>query len=228
MLFEYNEHPGKKNWASWTLSFVGRSVMRLFFKIRIEGPPGEPLRSGPVMIISKHSTEIDIPLGYYAMQHAFGRHAWCVMKASLARWFYLGFFWKIGGIPLDRENPDKSKQYLMFARQKLYEGNMLVLFPEQTTLMRKMGEGKVPGFRFIAGKPADPLACYPVGFIYEKGLLRARVTIRFGKVMHFAKQDDPAVFLDGAMREVAKLSQLEYPYAPPVARLKKQRPLPAS
>lgn len=222
MLFEYDEHPGKTMWASWTLGFVGRSFMRLVYKIRIIPPPGEALGTGPVLIVSKHSTELDIPLGYNAMLQAFGRHAWCVMKASLARWFYLGFFWKIGGIPLDRDNPEKSKRYLQFAKKKLYEGNMLVLFPEQTTFMKVMGEGKVPGFRFIAGKPQEPLTCYPVGFRYENdgGLIRKKVTIEFGEAMLYSKQDDPAVFLHRIMTEVARLSDLEYPFEAPVKRAK--------
>ncbi|MCR9144732.1 MAG: 1-acyl-sn-glycerol-3-phosphate acyltransferase [bacterium] len=230
MLFEYDEHPGKTMWASWTLGFIGRSVMRLAYQIRIIPPP-DPQRTGPVLIISKHSTEIDIPLGYNAMLQAFGRHAWCVMKASLARWFYLGFFWKIGGIPLDRDNPEKSKRYLQFAKKKLYDleagpgaGNMLVLFPEQTTFMRAMGEGKVPGFRFIAGKPAEPLACYPVGFRYEKRkFLRTKVEIEFGEAMYYTKQDDPAEFLHRIMSEVARLSGLTYDFAPPEKKKVKAR-----
>lgn len=220
MLFEYDEHPGKRMWASWSLGFIGRSVMRLAYRIRILPPPGEIKRTGPVLIVAKHSTEIDIPLGYNAMLQAFGRHAWCVMKASLTRWYYLSFFWKIGGIPLDRNNPEKSKRYLMFAKKKLYEGNMMVLFPEQTTFMKIMGEGKIPGFRFIAGKPAEPLVCYPVGFQYKKGFLRTNVTIEFGEAMLFTKQDDPAVFLHQIMIEVARLSHLEYPFEAPVKRVK--------
>ncbi|MEQ9363081.1 MAG: 1-acyl-sn-glycerol-3-phosphate acyltransferase, partial [Leptospirales bacterium] len=166
----------------------------------------------------------DIPLGYNAMLQAFGRHAWCIMKASLTRWYYLGFFWKIGGIPLDRDNPEKSKRYLMFAKKKLYDeesgGNMLVLFPEQTTFMRIMGEGKVPGFRFINVKPPEPLACYPVGFRYEKGFPRTKVTIEFGEVMFYSKQDDPAEFLHRIMTEVARLSGLEYPFDAPLKRVR--------
>ena len=220
MLFVYDEHPGKTRWASWLLGFIGRSVMRLAYRIRIEPPPGDIVREGPVLIVSKHSTEIDIPLGYNAMLQAFGRHAWCVMKASLTRWFYLGFFWKIGGIPLDRENPEKSKRFLVFAKNKLYEGNMLVLFPEQTTFWRTMGEGKVAGFRFITGKPAEPLTCYPVGFQYTSGFPRSIVLIRFGEAMMYSKQDDPAVFLHRIMSEVAALSGLEYPFPAPIQRVK--------
>jgi 1-acyl-sn-glycerol-3-phosphate acyltransferase len=219
MPFTYTEHPGKKMWASWLLAFVGRVVVRLLYRVRIVAPP-DPVREGPVLIVSKHSAEIDIPLGYNAMLHAFGRHAWCVMKASLTHPMYLGFFWKIGGIPLDRDNPDKSKRFLVFAKKKLYEGNMLVLFPEQTTFLREMGEGKVAGFRFIAGKPAQPLACHPVGFEYKKSGLRTHVTIRFGAARRYTDKDDPAEFLHRLMLDVAELSGLEYPHAAPAKRSK--------
>ena len=217
MLFDYEEHPGKTRWASWTLAFIGRWVTRPFIRLRIEKPQ-QVQSEGPVLIISKHSAEIDIPLGYYAMLAAFGRHAWCVMKASLARPRYMGFFWKIGGIPLDRDNPERSKKFLMFAKKKMYEGNMLVLFPEQTTFMNTMGEGKVPGFRFIAGKPQEPLMCYPVGFTYRKGMIRTQVNIRFGEPVYFKSTDDPAAFLHSVMKEIARLSELEYPFEAPEPR----------
>lgn len=230
MLFNYTEHPGKTRLASLWLQFMGRVLFRLRYHVRVEADP-QIHKTGPVLIISKHCTESDIPLGYPAMVQIFGRHAWCVMKASLARPRYMGFFWKIGGIPLDRDNPDRSKKFLVFAKKVLYEGhpgswrddgqgNLMVLFPEQTTFFGSMGEGKVAGFRFIAGKPERPLACTPVGLVYEPGFPRTRVTVRFGATRFFTKEDDPAVFLDGVMREIAKLSGLEYPYPVPEARKK--------
>ena len=228
MLFNYTEHPGKTRWASNTLAFVGRFLLALRYKVTYEYPDDLKQLQGPVLIISKHSHEIDIPLGYPAMLKAYGRHAWCIMKASLTKPMFMGFFWKIGGIPLDRDNPEKSKESLMFARKILYErdesgrnpgnGNMLVLFPEQTTCWGYMGEGKTAGFRFITGKPPQPLACNCVGFIFEPGRFRTKVTIRFGPTSYYSKEDDPAVFLDARMREIAELSEMEYPFPVPQPR----------
>ena len=226
-MFNYSQHPGKTTWASRTLHFVGSAFMRLFFRIRIETTSGFP-KDGPLLILSKHTTELDIPIGYAAMQTVLKRRAWCVMKASLARSRYLGFFWKIGGIPLDRERPEKSKQYLIYARKVLYDldwtgkkegtGNVLVLFPEETTYPRRMGEGQAAGFRFITGKPVEPLNVLCAGFSYRRGFPRGDVLIRFGPVRQYSREVDPGLFLHERMMEIASLSALEYPFEAPRAR----------
>ncbi|HMU81850.1 MAG TPA: lysophospholipid acyltransferase family protein [Leptospiraceae bacterium] len=227
MWFDYSAHPGKKPWASNILNFIGVLFGILFFKVKIEIDP-DAQKNGPVLILSKHSAEFDIPLGYHAMKRAFGRHAWCIMKASLVRPRYLGFFWKIGGIPLEREDPQQSKNYLVYARKVLYEkditglkdgdGNLMVLFPEQTTYWRQMGEGKLAGFRFLAGKPARPLACNSVGFRYKPGFPRTSVVIRFGPTRYFTADMDHGLFLHERMKEIAELSALEYSFPAPRSR----------
>lgn len=226
-MFDYAQHPGKTRIASGILHFMGSVFMRLFFKIRIETVSDFPA-DGPLLILSKHTTELDIPIGYAAMQTVLRRHAWCIMKASLARPRYMGFFWKIGGIPLDRERPEKSKQYLVYARKVLYDldwtglapgkGNVLVLFPEETTFARRMGEGQAAGFRFITGKPASPLPVLCAGFQYRRGFPRGEVVIRFGPVRAYAKDMDAGLFLHERMKEIASLSSMEYPFEAPRAR----------
>ncbi len=228
MFFNYTEHPGKTSRASAMLAFIGTKLMKLFYNIRIELPEAVP-ENGPLLIISKHSTERDIPLGYAAMQDHLGRKGWCIMKSSLARRRYMGFFWKIGGIPLDRARPEKSKDYLVYARKVLYEldwtgkhpgdGNAMVLFPEETTYWKKMGEGQSAGFRFITGKPVKPLKVICVGFQYGSGF-RPEVLIKFGPVREYSRSDDPAIFLHERMEEIAELSGLDYPYPAPAGRRK--------
>ncbi len=226
-MFNYTEHPGKTQWASRTLHFMGSVFMRMFFKIRLETVSSFP-KDGPLLILSKHTTELDIPIGYAAMQTVLQRHAWCIMKASLARPRYMGFFWKIGGIPLDRDRPEKSKQYLVYARKILYNldwtgkkegaGNVLVLFPEETTYPKRMGEGQAAGFRFITGKPASPLNVLCAGFTYKGGFPRGEVLIRFGPVREYTREMDPGLFLHERMKEIAGLSSMEYPFEAPRVR----------
>lgn len=207
-------HPGKTPAASRLLYFIGNVLYRLRYDIRVEIDPGTKT-DGPVLILSKHIQNNDIPLGYVAMVNGFGRHAWCIMKESLSRWWFLGFFWKIGGIPVNREQPEKSKDYLLFARRVLYEGNMLVLFPEQTVYPRFMGQGKVGGFRFITGKPEKTLNVISVGLEYRGFFPRRKVHIRFGPTAVYSSADAPAQFLHERMLEIAALSNMEYPFAPP-------------
>lgn len=229
MLFYYKVHPGKKWFASNLLALLGRLASVLLYKVKIISSPDLKI-NGPVLILAKHSIEIDIPLGYYAMLVAIGRHAWCIMKASLARSRYLGFYWKIGGIPLDRDKPEKSKHMLVHAKRVLYDldesgrrkgnGNVMVLFPEETTYWQTMGEGQAAGFRFIVGKPNIPLNVVCAGFRYSKGFIRTNLDIEFGPMRQFTKDDDHAVFLHDRMVEIAELSNLPYPFPQPKARTK--------
>ncbi len=226
-MFDYDEHPGKTWFVTSFFRACGILVLQPQIKLVVEAPD-EIQTEGPVLIISKHHHENDVPLGYRAMLQKFKRHAWCMMKAELTHPKYLGMFWKIGGIPLDRENPERSRKFLQYARKVLYErdlsglkpgpGNMMVLFPEQTTVWGEMGEGHSAGFRFIAGKPAKPLAVHCVGIQYKPGRFRKIAHYKFGPVRWFTKQDDPAQFVHDRMLEVAELSGLEYPFERPATR----------
>lgn len=227
MLFEYDRHPGKKLWASWFLFLGGAVFLRPFFKVVVETVE-ESVRGGPILILPKHQSDFDVPLGYAVIKKYFRRHAWALIKASLARPAFLGFFWKIGGIPVERSDPKQSKALLVFAREVLYDrdlsgygpgdGNAMVLFPEQHRVPNRMGEGKQAGFRFLVGKPKRPLPCYCVGYRYEKKFPRTVLTIRIGPARFFDAQTDPAVFLHERMREIAELSDLSYDFEAPRAR----------
>ncbi len=197
---------------------MGQYVMRLFFKITIEGKENLP-STGPLLLLAKHQRNEDIPLGLGAICAANPRRDhWCVMKHSLAAPHFFGFFMKCGGIPIDRKDPQKSKGYLLFARHKLHDGQVVVIFPEQTFFPNKMGRGKVPGFRFVAGRPETPIQVGCVGFTYRKGILRGEVTIRIGKTTPYTKHDDAEHFLHDRMLEVAELSRLHYPHPRPAGR----------
>lgn len=203
-------HPGKKTWAYYTLYFVSRILSPFFYKIEYTGADNLP-KSGPVLLLAKHQHLTDIPLGFVMIHRKTRKDIWCVMKDSLAQMLG-GFFMKTGGIPLNRKNPEKSKWALLYARDRLYEGNIVVLFPEQTRFPDIMGKGKTPGFRFIAGKPATPLAVNVIGFRYEKAFPRTKVHLRIGKTTYYEEYMDADEFLHDRMHEMASLSLLTYPY----------------
>ncbi|MBX7085949.1 MAG: 1-acyl-sn-glycerol-3-phosphate acyltransferase [Leptospirales bacterium] len=212
-------HPGKTYWPSRIVTWLGQNFMRLFFKIKVEGHGNFP-ESGPLLILAKHQRLEDIPLGLGAVCTAMKRRdQWCVMKHSLADPKYFGFFLKCGGIPIDRRDPQKSKGFLLLARHKLHEGNTVVIFPEQTFFPSKMGKGKVPGFRFVAGRPDSPIQVGCIGFTYKKGIIRTEVTMRLGKTTTpYTKHDDAEHFLHDRMLEIAELSSLHYPHPRPEGR----------
>jgi 1-acyl-sn-glycerol-3-phosphate acyltransferase len=206
---------------------MGSVLLRPFYKVRLEQAE-EIVADGPVLMLPKHQSNLDIPLGYSALTKVTGRHAWCLIKSSLARPMFMGFFWKIGGIPVERADPKVSKNLLLFARDVLYRrdlsghkpgpGNVMVLFPEQHRLWRTMGEGKQAGFRFLVGKPEQPLVCYSVGYEYRSGFPRNELIVRVGPARRFSADTDSALFLHERMIEIAELSGLSYDFPAPKAR----------
>ncbi|MCB1158417.1 MAG: 1-acyl-sn-glycerol-3-phosphate acyltransferase [Leptospiraceae bacterium] len=214
-------HPGKSQFVSNALYFIGKYLYKPRFKIVYELTEELKTLEGPVLVLSKHSSNHDIPIGYRVLVDAFGRHAWCIIKKSLTHPLFFDFFQKIGGIPIDRDNPEKSKDNLLFARKKMYEGNIMVLFPEQHRFPGTMGEAAVAGFRFITGKPSEALPVVLAGYEYKNNLFRKSVTIRFGKVKYYSKSDAPDLFLYECMQEIARLSGLEYTFPAPVEKKKR-------
>jgi 1-acyl-sn-glycerol-3-phosphate acyltransferase len=210
-----NPHPGKSKTISRILYFVGKYLYALRFKILVEVPENLKLE-GPLLVLSKHCSNHDIVLGLPAMADYLGRKdAWCIIKDSLTKPYFFNFFLKIGGIPVDRKNPEKSKEQLLFARKTLYDGNLLVIFPEQSRHPTRVGKGKSPGFRFIAGKPVTPINTICVGLQYEPGFPRNKLTIRFGSPKLYSKKDDAELFLYECMLEIAKLSGMVYKFPQP-------------
>lgn len=218
---KYEGHPGKRPFPSRTLIFFGRWFLRLFYKIRVEGLEHVPV-DGPLLVLPKHQRHEDIPLGYANVLARRRKDIWCIMKTELAKPLG-GFFLKCGGLPVDRQNPEKSKRDLLLGRRVLHDGNVLVLFPEQTFYKERMGRGRTPGFRFITGKPAEAIQVLPLGFEYRKRRFRrTELIMRAGPVRLYSKREDPEEFLHDCMLEIARLSQLEYPFEKPAGRKAKQ------
>jgi 1-acyl-sn-glycerol-3-phosphate acyltransferase len=190
--------------------------MRLKYQIVLEGRGNFP-ETGPLLILAKHQRIDDIPLGLGGLAAATTRRDhWCVMKDALAAPHFFGFFLKCGGIPINRREAVKSKGWLLFARHRLHDGNAVVIFPEQTFFPNKMGKGKVPGFRFVAGRPEHPIPVACIGFTYEKLRFgRMKVTMRLGRPVPYGAHDDADHFLHDRMLEMAELSKLHYPHERP-------------
>ncbi len=211
-------HPGLWSWYSTLWNAFFRFLLFFFYKITVKSEGAIPA-SGGVLILAKHQRISDIAIGKIAVTDDSGRHLWCLMKAEMARGPLAPVFIRVGGIPVDRSNPERSKHDLMHARKVLHGGDMLCIFPEQTFYPNKMGRGKTPGFRFIAGKPPEPIGVVCVGFKYTKRKFRRTlVEVGLGPVSYYSSDSDPEIFLDERMREIAELSQMEYPFPRPQGR----------
>jgi len=205
-------HPGLWPWLSSLWNVVVAFAYAFIYKVTVvhhERAPAE----GPALVLAKHQSFSDVPLGKLAVMRNCRRHLWCVMKDSLAKPPFGWLLLRVGGIPLNREIPQRSREDLLLARRVLHSGAMLCLFPEQTFFRDAMGQGKAPGFRFVMGKPAEPVAVVPIGFRYGKRkFLRVPVEIQIGKASYFTKAEDPESFLHERMCEIAALSGLTYDF----------------
>ncbi len=214
-------HPGKSIWRAELIRFFGKMGLPLRFKITVEGHGNLPA-SGPCLVLSKHQRYVDVPLGLHALVAVLRERKhdiWCVMKDNLVGGAFGDFFLRCGGIPLNRNNPEKSKEQLLFARQRLHEGRIVVVFPEQTLYPWKMARGRPAGFRFITGNPPEPVAVNCVGFEYSRtSFPRVAVKIRVGPPTYYTVDDDPEHFLHDRMAEIAALSNLSYSFPRPEGR----------
>ncbi len=210
----YGNHPGKGWLASEILYIFARIYTKFRYRIHFEGADNMPT-TGSVLLLAKHQRIDDIPIGMMLLHRFCRKDIWCVMKDDLNAPWMFGFFLRTGGIPINRKNPEKSKQQLLMARHVLHDDKLVVLFPEQTFFPGKMGKGKTPGFRFIAGRPEKPLHVVSLGFRYKKAGWRTDVFVRLGRPTLYGAQADPGQFLHDRMHEMAELSLLTYPYDKP-------------
>ncbi|MFZ5572311.1 MAG: lysophospholipid acyltransferase family protein [Thermodesulfobacteriota bacterium] len=174
-----------------------------FFTVRISGREYLPPRGGYILL-PKHQRWEDIPM----MALTATRPLYFIAKMELFR-----FPWParlmtfLGGIPLDRENPMRSRNSLKTALAVLKRGEPLVIFPEGTYFINRMGPGREGMVRFILSRSGNTFV--PVGIHYRRNGLRTDVDIRIGRPVATRPTREARAFLDDMMTEIARLSGLE-------------------
>ncbi|MBW0434223.1 1-acyl-sn-glycerol-3-phosphate acyltransferase [Leptospira yasudae] len=206
-------HPGSSHRVRKLLRWFGNIYGSLKYKTELIGIENVP-KEGTVLVLVKHQRNDDIPVGLAKGLYKARWDIWAIMKDSMADPKFFDFFLKCGGIPLNRLEPRKSKRDLLFAKKVLYNGNMLVIFPEQTTVPYKMGKGRPGAFRFIVGKPEAPLPVLCLGLDYRPTgfFRRTKLTIRIGELKYLNPNQDPEEFLHERMHEIATLTNMTYPF----------------
>lgn len=185
-----------------TTKLIAKCFFSLTYTLDIEGDSHLPRKRG-FILLPKHQCWQDIPLIalatplplYYVAKHE-------LFKNPVSEWFMRS----LGGIPLNRDKPLKSRGELRAMVRYLTGGEGVVVFPEGTYYWGKMGPGKGGIVRLIISRLSLPLI--PVGIRYGRKGVRSRVKIRFGRALFPDKTRQPSQMLDRVMADIARLSGL--------------------
>lgn len=174
--------------AYWALKVLLTPVLRLVYRVRVEGRANVP-RHGPVILASNHQSFIDsifLPL-------CVRRRVTFVAKAEYfesrrTAWFFRA----VGMIPLKRGGGSASERALAAAREVLLSGGVLGIYPEGTRsqdgrLYR--GHTGVARLALQCGAPVVPVAQFgtaavqPIGAMLPRPFRRVRLVM--GAPLHF-------------------------------------------
>jgi len=167
-----------------------------------EGTENLP-RKNAFVLLPKHQRWEDIPLVGLAAT----RPLYYVAKSELFRNPVSSCFLKsLGGMPLNRRNPLKSRNSLNNVIELLRKGEGVVVFPEGTYYRNTMGPGRPGIIRLILSRLDLPFI--PAGISYSERRYRTAVRIKFGNPLYADSKDSVHEFMDRMMNEIARLSGL--------------------
>lgn len=206
--------------AYWILKIILTPILRIGYRIRVEGREHLP-KKGPVILAANHRSFLDsifLPL-------IVGRRVTFVAKAEYfddpkTAWFFRA----VGQIPIRREGGSASEGALAAATEVLEHDGVFGIYPEGTrTRDGYLHRGKTGVARLALGTGA-PIV--PVGLIgtdecqptdAKLPRLFRKVTIRFGPPLsmeHYASRAHDRLVLrqitDELMFEIGELSGYEY------------------
>ena len=193
---------GRKDWVYWITKNAGRILLSPFFRLKADGKEKLPQNS-PFILLPKHQRWEDIPL----LALAAPRPLYYVAKYELfinylSNWYLSS----VGGIPLNRQRPLESRRSIKALIEFLKRGEGVVVFPEGTYYVGRMGPGQTGMVRLILSRLKLPFI--PVGINYSREGARTLVRIRFGDAFYGDSSVPANEFLDIIMKEIAQLSGL--------------------
>ena len=179
-----------------------RVSFSLFYRLETEGDKYLP-RENAFILLPKHQCWQDIPI----IALATPRPLYYIAKHELFKNRFAGWFLKsLGGIPLNREQPLKSRDSIRAMIEFLENGEGVVVFPEGTYYKDKVGPGKAGMVRLLVSRLSFPLI--PVGINYSRRGFRILVQVCFGKPIYPDEETSPNSTLEAVMRQIALLSGL--------------------
>lgn len=182
---------------------LSRFVLFPGFRIQTEGLENLPAK-GPFVLLPKHQRWEDIPLLAIAIPrplYYIAKHELFMNRASNR------FISSLGGIPLNRKEPLKSRYSMRYMMELLGKGEVIVVFPEGTYYRDLVGRGQTGLIRMIL--PRYSLPFIPVGINYSARKGRKPVRIRVGRSVFGDSTVNPREFIDSIMKEIGRLSDLD-------------------
>jgi 1-acyl-sn-glycerol-3-phosphate acyltransferase len=189
---------------------IAKFYLPIKFEIRIQGLenlPGE----GPALLIPKHQRWWDVPLlGTYIPRPLFFLAKQELFNLRLTR-YYMS---RMGGIPLDRQNPLHSLPTFRSLAPLIKAGAFLVVFPEGTYYPDQMGPGKWRLIQMILRLQQKlalaPIPFVPLGIRYETSRSqKTRVVISTGRAVSETDPSRAETFTIQMLHEVKKLTGLK-------------------
>jgi 1-acyl-sn-glycerol-3-phosphate acyltransferase len=169
----------------WTLKLVLTPLLRLSFRIEVEGRDHLP-RQGPVILAANHRSFLDsifLPLAIGRRRMTFVAKAEYFERRRTA-WFFRG----VGQIPIQRSGGSASDAALDAATEVLRDGGAFGIYPEGTRTrdgVTHRGHTGVARLARATGVPVVPVGlvgtdeCQPTDAKLPR--LFRRVTVRFGE-----------------------------------------------
>ena len=206
--------------AYWIVKGILSPILRLLFKVKVEGMEHVP-KDGALIMASNHvsfSDSIFLPL-------VLKRRITFVAKAEyFDDWKTAWFFRAIGQIPIRREGGSASQRALDSARDVLESGGLFGIYPEGTRSpdgRLYKGHTGIARLALQTRTPIIPVAmvgtreAQPIGQVKPNFFMP--IVVRFGRpieVEHLAAQADDRMVLrnitDEVMFELRELSGQDY------------------
>ncbi len=185
------------------IRFASRVALCPFFNIQIAGLQNIPGK-GSFILLPKHQRWEDTPILAITIK----RPLYYIAKIELFNNPISGWFISsIGGIPLNRRRPTRSRHSFGAMLRLLEKGEGIVIFPEGTYFKERMGPGHSGLIRMIFSHLDTNFL--PVGIRYIKGRGRILVKLSIGKSVRNESYGDAQEITDYIMKEIARLSGLD-------------------
>ncbi len=211
--------------AYWAVKALLAPLLRLLFKVRVQGRANVP-RSGPAILAANHQSFCDslfLPLVVRRRVTFLAKAEY--FDARRTSWFFRA----VGQIPIQRGGGDASARALATARGVLEAGGVVALYPEGTrSTDGKVHRGRTGVARLAleCGVPVVPVGIDGTDAIQPRGARMLRpfrpVAIRFGAPLSFdsaglvdaetgrTSSERLRSFTDGLMVQIAALAGRPY------------------